>query len=138
MGSLITDNDKISETARFLISLPNEQLSKTSPFAIEKALQGIGRSPKSVKKLKSGDLLIETSSAIQTKSFLLAKTFLNNHVKITLHRTLNSSRGVISEPQLLHSPEPEILDGLSSRGGTFYIFNPITFFFPISTEIEQK
>ncbi|GBN14547.1 hypothetical protein AVEN_139703-1 [Araneus ventricosus] len=117
MGSLITDIDKISETARFLIiSLPNEQLSKTSPFAIEKALQGIGGSPKSVKKLKSGDLLIETSSAIQTKSFLLAQTFLNNPVKITLHRTLNSSRGVISEPQLLHSPESEILEGLSSQG----------------------
>ncbi|GBM39890.1 hypothetical protein AVEN_14871-1, partial [Araneus ventricosus] len=117
MGSLITDIDKVSETARFLkISLPNEQLSKTSPFATEKALQGIGGSPKSVKKLKSGDLLIETSSAIQTKSFLLAKTFLNNPVKITLHRTLNSSRGVISEPQLLHSPESEILEGLSSQG----------------------
>ncbi|GBM13225.1 hypothetical protein AVEN_259134-1 [Araneus ventricosus] len=87
MGSLITDIDKISETARFLIiSLPNEQLSKTSLFATEKALQGI------------------------------AKTFLNNPVKITLNRTLNSSRGVISEPQLLHSPESEILEGLSSEG----------------------
>ncbi|GBM35022.1 hypothetical protein AVEN_240378-1 [Araneus ventricosus] len=146
VGTRITDIDKISETARFLIiSLRNELLSKTSPFATEKALQGIGGSPKSVKKFKSGDLLIEISSAIQTKYFLLAKIFLNNSVKITIHRTLNSSQGVVSEPQLLHSPEPEIHEGLTSQGvigvkrinikrGTSFIatkhivltFNPLT------------
>ncbi|GFS97068.1 RNA-directed DNA polymerase from mobile element jockey [Trichonephila clavipes] len=61
--------DKVSEHARFLIlSLPNNEMLQKSPFAIHKAIQGISGEPKSVKKLRSGDLLIETSSALQTKS----------------------------------------------------------------------
>ncbi|GBN13177.1 hypothetical protein AVEN_9883-1 [Araneus ventricosus] len=118
MGSLKpTDTDTISEYARFLIlTVPNGELGNMSPFAVEKALKGIGGSPKSVKKLKSGDLLIETTSAIQTKSFLIAKSILNKPLSVTIHRTLNSCRGVISEPQLLKDTESEILTGLSSQG----------------------
>ncbi|GFT93217.1 RNA-directed DNA polymerase from mobile element jockey, partial [Trichonephila clavipes] len=88
----------------------------TSPFAIHKALIGIGGEPKSVKKLRSGDLLIETSSAVQTKSFLLAKSFLGSPANITPHKSLNSSRGVISEPDLLTTTDAEILEGFSSQG----------------------
>ncbi|GFT69890.1 putative RNA-directed DNA polymerase from transposon X-element [Trichonephila clavipes] len=60
--------NKIASNSRFLIlSLTNNDMSKKSPFAIHKALIGIGGEPKSVKRLRSGDLLIETNSALQTK-----------------------------------------------------------------------
>ncbi|GFW71705.1 putative RNA-directed DNA polymerase from transposon BS [Trichonephila clavipes] len=91
-------------------------MSSKSPFAIQKALVGIGGDPKSVKRLKSGDLLIKTLSAVQTKSFLLAKTFLNSSVTISPHKTLNSCRGFISEPDLLSTPEAEIFEGFSNQG----------------------
>ncbi|GFY14883.1 uncharacterized protein TNCV_234331 [Trichonephila clavipes] len=66
--------DVIATNSRFLIlSLPNHEMSRKSPIAIQKALKVIGGDPKSVKKLRSGDLLIETVSALQTKSFLSAK-----------------------------------------------------------------
>ncbi|XP_055941890.1 uncharacterized protein LOC129971938 [Argiope bruennichi] len=117
MGFFSSDTEPFSETARFVIlSIPDGKISQLSPFAVEKALKGIGGSPKSVKKLRSGDLLIETTSALQTKSFLQAKSFLNHPVSVTLHRTLNFCRGVISEKELLSSPESEILDGLASQG----------------------
>ncbi|GFU23477.1 uncharacterized protein TNCV_113961 [Trichonephila clavipes] len=38
-----------------------------SPFSIHKALIGIGGEPKSMKRFRSGDLFIETISALQTK-----------------------------------------------------------------------
>ncbi|GFW52226.1 RNA-directed DNA polymerase from mobile element jockey [Trichonephila clavipes] len=86
--------DKIATNTRFLlISLNNNEMSTKPHFEIHKALMGIGGEPKSVKKLRSGDLLIETSSAVQTKSFLLAKSFLNSPVNITSHKSLNSSCG---------------------------------------------
>ncbi|GFT78479.1 putative RNA-directed DNA polymerase from transposon BS [Trichonephila clavipes] len=91
---------------------------KKSPFAIHKAIQGISGEPKSVKKLRSGDLLIETSSALQTKSLLLTKTFLDCPLIVNLHRSLNSCRGVIYETDLLCASEAEILDGLSDQGVT--------------------
>ncbi|GFY03528.1 uncharacterized protein TNCV_3211651 [Trichonephila clavipes] len=86
-----------------------------SPFAVHKALIGIGGEPKTVKRLRSGDLLMETNSAIQTKSFLLAKTFLNSPLIVTPHKSLNSCRGVISEPDLLTTSESEILEGFSDQ-----------------------
>ncbi|GFY22055.1 RNA-directed DNA polymerase from mobile element jockey [Trichonephila clavipes] len=111
------DVDKLSLHTRFLIiSLTHNEMSKVSPFAIQKALIGIGGEPKSVKRLRSGDLLVETNSAPQTKSFLLAKHFLNSPVTISPHKTLNSCRGIISEIDLLGTPDGEILEGFSSQG----------------------
>ncbi|GFT51146.1 uncharacterized protein TNCV_4817461 [Trichonephila clavipes] len=75
-----------------------------------------GGEPKSVKRLRSGDLLIETNSALQTKSFLLAKSFLDCPVFVIPHKSLNSCRGVISEPDLLTTTDAEILDGFSDQG----------------------
>ncbi|GFT76634.1 uncharacterized protein TNCV_3646441 [Trichonephila clavipes] len=93
-------------------------MSIKSPFAIQKALIGIGGEPKSVKRWRSGDLLIETTSALQTKSFLLAKSFLNSSVTVFPHKSLNSCRGVISEPDLLGTSDSEILEGFSGQGVT--------------------
>ncbi|GFX84199.1 hypothetical protein TNCV_928101 [Trichonephila clavipes] len=54
--------DKLSLNTRFLIiSLPNSEMTKVSPFAIQKALIEIGGEPKSAKRLRSGDLLVETN-----------------------------------------------------------------------------
>ncbi|GFW65873.1 uncharacterized protein TNCV_586991 [Trichonephila clavipes] len=111
--------DTIATHSRFLIlSIPNNEMSRKSPFAIQKVLQGIGGDPKSVKKLRSEDLLIETISALQTKSFLLAKTFIDSNLTVTPHKSLNSCRGVISEPDLLYASEGEILEGLSDQDVT--------------------
>ncbi|GFT68257.1 uncharacterized protein TNCV_658841 [Trichonephila clavipes] len=87
-------------------------------FIIQKALIGIGGELKSIKKLRSGDLLIETISALKSKTFLLAKTFIDSPLTVSPHRTLNSCRGVISEPDLLCASETEILEGLFDQGVT--------------------
>ncbi|GFW40984.1 uncharacterized protein TNCV_4089831 [Trichonephila clavipes] len=78
-------------------------MSKISPFAIHKTLIGIGGEPKSVKRLRSGDLHIETISDLQTKSFLLAKTFFNSSVTVSPHKTLNSCRGDFKTRIVEHS-----------------------------------
>ncbi|GFT15527.1 putative RNA-directed DNA polymerase from transposon BS [Trichonephila clavipes] len=91
-------------------------MSLKSPFPIHKTLKGIGGEPKSVKQLRSGDLLVETSSSTQTKSFLLAKSFLDLPVNIIPYKSLNTSRGVISESDLLTTPEAETLDRFSNQG----------------------
>ncbi|GFT29409.1 RNA-directed DNA polymerase from mobile element jockey [Trichonephila clavipes] len=66
--------------------------------------------------MRSGDLLVETTSAIQSKSYLSTKHFLDSTLTVTPHRSLNFSRGVISEPDLLTTPDAEILDGFSGQG----------------------
>ncbi|GFU95802.1 uncharacterized protein TNCV_4903941 [Trichonephila clavipes] len=74
-----------------------------------------GGEPKTVKRLRSGDILIETHTALQTKSFLLANTFRDSPVTICPHKSLNTSRGVISESDLLSTSESEILQGFSDQ-----------------------
>ncbi|GFT50361.1 uncharacterized protein NPIL_151691 [Nephila pilipes] len=91
----------------------------SSPFAIQKALLGIGGDPKSVKKLRSGDLFIETTSALQTKSFLLAKTFLNLPLAVIPHKSLNSPVVVsFLNPYLMCTSDADILEGFSDQGVT--------------------
>ncbi|GFU99707.1 uncharacterized protein TNCV_338221 [Trichonephila clavipes] len=108
--------DDIARNTRFIILfLLNIDMCKKSLFAIHKALIVIGGEPKSVKRLRSGDLLIETSSALQTKSLLLTTSFLDSPLTISPHKSLNTSRGVISEPDLLSTPEAEILEGFSDK-----------------------
>ncbi|GFW26546.1 uncharacterized protein TNCV_1164801 [Trichonephila clavipes] len=111
-----THIDKSATHIRFLfLSLPNNAMSQKSLFAIQKALIAIGGEPKSVKRLRSGDLLIETISALQTKFFLLAKTFLDSPVFVSPHKSLNTCHGVISELDLLTIPDVEILEGFSGQ-----------------------
>ncbi|GFW02224.1 uncharacterized protein TNCV_4487591 [Trichonephila clavipes] len=110
-------------------------MSIKSPFAIQKALIGIGGEPKSVKRLRSGDLLIETTSALQTKSFLLAKSFLNGPVTVFPHKSLNSCRGVISERDLLGTSDSEILEGFSDQG--FYLPHDIFLYSRQSTSFPS-
>lgn len=69
-----------------------------------------------MKKLRSGDLLIEVATALQAKSLLLAKSIANIEIKVTPHATLNTSRGVISEIDLVNCTEEERKTELSEQG----------------------
>ncbi|GFT64131.1 uncharacterized protein TNCV_5139931 [Trichonephila clavipes] len=114
LPTTITIDQIASHTLFFILSLPNGEMSKRSPFAIQKTLRGICER-KFFKKLRSGDLLVETKSAAQSKSYLTAKTFLDFPLQVAPHRSLNTSRGVISEPDLLIESESEILEGFSDQ-----------------------
>lgn len=101
---------------KFLIlNSTSDQLAKLSPFIIQKGLYGIGGNPKTVKKLKSGSLMIETSSSQQSKSFLNCKTLANIPISVTAHKSLNFSRGVISENDLLNVSDTEMLEELKEQ-----------------------
>ncbi|XP_076342389.1 uncharacterized protein LOC143242784 isoform X1 [Tachypleus tridentatus] len=87
-----------------------------SPFFIQKGLEGLPGSPKLVKKLQSGDILVKTSTSPNSELLLHSKTIGNIPVEFTPHATLNSSRGVIVEMDLKMTPEPEILASFSTQG----------------------
>ncbi|GFT09268.1 uncharacterized protein TNCV_5061601 [Trichonephila clavipes] len=66
--------------------------------------------------MRSGDLFVETKSAIQSKSYLSSKELLDSTLTVTPHRSLNSCGSVIFETDLLTTPEAEILDGFFDQG----------------------
>lgn len=108
-----------STTPSFLVMHCNEtKLSNASPFLIAKGLKGLAGDVKTIKRLPSGDLLIQTSSPAQTECLLKSTKLASYDITVEPHNTLNSSRGVISESNLTSLSEEELLEGFASQGVT--------------------
>ena len=88
-----------------------KSLSRLSTFAIQKGIQGLVGEPKTIKRLRSGDLLIEVDRETHSTK-LLAITELELPVKVSPHRTLNTSKGVIRTPELKNTTREELLTQL--------------------------
>ena len=106
--------------ARFLVIKSEEEKAVTSlsPFVIEKQMESIIGTPKSVKKLKNKTLLVETSRKSQTENLLKISTFFGLRVSVSEHQSLNSSKGIIRDRMLKGEKEEEIVDYLREQGVT--------------------
>ncbi|XP_053372887.1 uncharacterized protein LOC128546416 [Mercenaria mercenaria] len=103
---------------RFLLiqtNIEDFKMTSISPFAIEKTIESIAGVPKSVKKLRTGDLLVEVDRAAHAKNLLGITSFFNHPCKCIPHRTLNSTRGVIRCPDLAGVSETEIVKELTAQ-----------------------
>ena len=119
------DTDSDSETCastpewpRFLVvqfTDPETPLSKLSPFAIQKAIEGIAGEPKSVRRLGFANLLIEVAKKSHCDNLLAAKQFAGVAVSISPHRNLNTKKGVVRCPDLAGCSEYELLEELKSQ-----------------------
>ena len=127
------DNDDDSETPNFVFS-GNDTFSRflviqsqdgsdpvtsLSPFIIEKQIESLIGTPKSVKKkLKNKTLLVETNRKSQTENLLKVKSFFNLKVNVSEHNSLNSSKGIIRDRMLKGEPEDSIVEYLRPQGVT--------------------
>lgn len=104
------------KNARFYV-IKNLQgsFAQVSPFLIMKATQSVVGETKSIKKLRSGDLLLEVSNDKQAENIMKCNLFGNIPVSVSAHSTLNTSRGVISERDLTYISEGEILENLREQ-----------------------
>ena len=103
---------------RFLVIHSQEErsISSLSPFVIEKVLIGMAGEPKSMKKLCSGDLLVEYTNKKQIENLLRLKSFHNLKVQVSLHASLNTCKGVVRCPDLKGVSEEEILEEMREQG----------------------
>ena len=85
-------------------------LSKLSPFAMQKGFQAVAGTHKSAKRLRDGSFLVECSRRTQEENLLKTVHFVDRPVHVFVHKTLNSSRGVIKCPELSDMSEIEIRD----------------------------
>lgn len=75
----------------FVIKLTEGTFHNKSPFLINKGIQSVVGEPTSIKKLRSGELMIQVSNATQATSLLNCKTLANLPVSVSAHKTLNFS-----------------------------------------------
>ena len=85
---------------------------------IEKQIESLIGTPKSVKKLKNKTLLVETSRKSQSDNLLKISSFFGIKVSVTEHKSLNSSKGIIRDRMLKGEKESKIVDYLKEQGAT--------------------
>ncbi len=117
-----SDNEMLkSETnwPRFLIvesASEDLPLQKWSPFAVQKGFQAIAGTLKNIKRLRDGSFLVECGKRAQAQNLLLTNRFIDRLVKVSIHKTLNYSRGIIRCRDLADMSEVEIRDELKDQG----------------------
>lgn len=107
-GILKTDQTKKDEGTKDLL--------KVSALLIHKTITSIVGEVKNIKKTRSGEVLVEV---MNSKQATLVQKIVNlgPEIKVTVtpHRTLNISKGVISEEDLIFDTEEDILAALQKQ-----------------------
>ena len=91
-------------------------LSNLSPFATQKGFQAIAATLKSTKRLRYGSYLVECARKPQAMGLLKTTQFTDRPVRVSIHKALNSSRGVIRCRELSGMTEEEIKTELQEQG----------------------
>jgi hypothetical protein len=94
----------------------DKPLSKLSPFAVAKAIQGIAGQPKQAKYLRSGGMLLEVTKRTHCENLLRCNMIVNIPVRIHPHKSLNSTRGVIRCNLLRDCTGDQIVEELKDQG----------------------
>ena len=122
-GEDSSDDDSCSALIswpRFLVispASPDRPIGR-NPFLINKAIQGLVGQPKNITRMRSGDILVETTKKSQADNLLRLKTLANTAIVVNPHRGLNSSKGVIRDHtgEMDGCSEEEIVEGMANQG----------------------
>ena len=106
---------------RFLIihsEKEGETFSSLSLFIVHKTILSIAGEPKSIKNLRSVDLLIQCAKESHEKSLLMMKTFCSLKCSVTPHSSLNTFKGIICCQALNRVTSDNIKVGMAEQGVT--------------------
>ncbi|XP_071097967.1 uncharacterized protein [Haliotis cracherodii] len=109
----------IDSWPRFLVvgGVDGESI-KINPFVVSKSIEGICGTVKNVTRLRSGSLLVECARRQQSQNLLNAHHFANTEIVVSVHKTLNSCRGIVRDRAkcLSDMSEEEIATEMQQQG----------------------
>ncbi|GFS74389.1 uncharacterized protein TNCV_969941 [Trichonephila clavipes] len=106
---------EFSDSFRYFIMKTPETFTSISPFLIEKDFTSSIGEVKSIRKMPSGDLFLEASSAKQATALPNLQKLAHLDVTVAPHANLNFSRGVISPADFLHVSTEEIKENMKAQ-----------------------
>ncbi|XP_055951448.1 uncharacterized protein LOC129987499 [Argiope bruennichi] len=92
------------------------ELIQISPFLVQKSISATVGEVASVKKMRSGDLLVEVSTRNQAQNIQKVKALATIPVNISPHTSLNTSQGVITCGEIFNLPLDYIQEELKPQG----------------------
>ena len=116
---ILTLSDDETTFPRYLVvSAIDEQPINLSIFGIQKLLSNAVDDIKSAIKLRDGTVLVEVQNKNQADTALKMTNWVTQLDKVTAHRSLNTSRGIIRCWKFCDCDDTEVLNVLSSQGVT--------------------
>ncbi|GFY24870.1 uncharacterized protein TNCV_2690611 [Trichonephila clavipes] len=107
---------EFSDSARFFFILKTvNTFSTVSSFLIEKAITSSIGQVKTIRKMRSGDLFLEITSAKQSAALKNLSKMAHFDITVVPHNSLNFSRGVISAADLLNLSPDEIQENMQDQ-----------------------
>ncbi|GBN90266.1 hypothetical protein AVEN_140790-1 [Araneus ventricosus] len=101
------------------VSENKKTFHSVSPFLVQKAVVSIILGEvASVRKLRSGDLLIEVKSRKQAQQIIKFKALATIPITVSAHTSLNSSKGVVTCGELFNVSVEDISNELKGEGVT--------------------
>lgn len=114
--------DDLSAGTRFVIiqrTDDQQSMSTISPFVLDKAISHLVGQVHSIRKLRNGTVMVQTMQKKQADKLIKTKQLVTGiNVVVTEHKSLNTSKGVITCFDLKHATEGEILTELKPQGVT--------------------
>ncbi|XP_055943532.1 uncharacterized protein LOC129974465 [Argiope bruennichi] len=95
-----------------------ETFHTVSPFLVEKAITGSLGEVESIRKLRSGDLLVEVKTRKQSQQILKLKNLATIPVSVSAHSSMNNCKGVITCGELFNETIEKITAELAFEGVT--------------------
>ncbi|XP_055944700.1 uncharacterized protein LOC129975635 [Argiope bruennichi] len=95
-----------------------ETFSPVSPFLVQKAIAATLGEVLSIRKMRSGDLLVEISTKKQAQQIMKLKALAHIPVSVNPHTSLNFSKGVITCGELFNVSIEEITSEMKPQGVT--------------------
>ena len=89
---------------------------RISPFAVQKGIEGIAGKPDNIKRMQSGDLIVQVSKRSHAQNLLNMTEFVGFKATCSPHTSLNYSKGILRCRELADCSEDEILTELKSQG----------------------
>ena len=94
----------------------------SNPFITAKVTQGIAGEVKAVKNLRNGDILVHCALRSHALNLLKLKAFAGIPCKVSSHRSLNSSKGIIRDRErCIQSVTEETLTKEMADQGVIYV-----------------
>lgn len=91
---------------------PGQTMDKISPFTIKKTIDQFAGSPKSIRRLQDGSLLVETTTHAQAEKMYKMEKMNDIQITVSEHPTLNTSKGTVYCRDFNYLSDDEILAGL--------------------------
>ncbi|GBL99022.1 hypothetical protein AVEN_227531-1 [Araneus ventricosus] len=116
LNASLKSNELPRRLPKFLV-LHNEEgkLKNMSPFLIQKHIYTFAGNVQSVKKIKSVDLLVESSSLQQSEQLLSITEFGDIPITVSAHASPNYTRGMMSSDEFLMVSDSEFVSELEAQ-----------------------